>query len=151
MTFSIRNNGQGGGGNDWVMDDITITTCLPTMSYSPSITPNVCEGNALTIHDTIRSYFDNYTHYIWQRSTDGGTNWTDITSPATGTPVLIAGAYQYVASYTIPPGNATLADSADLYRVIVATTGTNLTLPSCQVTDQTNIITLNVIRLWSLF
>lgn len=145
MTFSIRNNGQGGGGNDWVLDDITITTCLPTMSYSPSITPNVCEGNALTIHDTIRSYFDNYTHYIWQRSTDGGTNWTDVTTPGTGTPVLIAGAYQYVATYTIPVGNATLADSADLYRVIVATTGTNLTLPSCQVTDQTNIITLNVI------
>jgi hypothetical protein len=53
MTFSIRNNGQGGGGNDWVLDDITITTCLPTMSYSPSMSPNVCEGNALTIHDLI--------------------------------------------------------------------------------------------------
>lgn len=145
MTFSIRNNGQGGGGNDWVMDDITITTCLPTMSYSPSVTPTLCEGNALTIHDTIRSYFDNYIHYIWQRSTNGGTSWTDITSPSIGTPVLIAGAYQYVATYTIPPANATLADSADLYRVIVATTGTNLSEPSCQVTDQTNIITLNVL------
>ncbi len=145
MTFSIRNNGQGGGGNDWVMDDITITTCLPTMSYSPSVTPNVCEGNTLTIHDTIRSYFDNYIHYIWQRSTDGGTSWTDVTAPGTGTPVLIGGSYQYVATYTIPPGNSTLADSADLYRVIVATTDDNLSEASCQVTDQTNIITLNVL------
>lgn len=145
MTFSIRNNGQGGGGNDWVMDDITITTCLPTMSYSPSVTPNVCEGNALTIHDTIRSYFDNYVHYIWQRSTDGGTNWMDVTAASTGTPALIGGSYQYVASYTIPPANSTLADSADLYRVIVATTSTNLGDLSCQVTDQTNIITLSVL------
>ena len=146
MTFSIRNNGQGGGGNDWVMDDITITTCLPTMSYSPSISPNVCEGSPLTIHDTIRSYFDNYTHYIWQRSTDGGTNWTNISSPATGTPILTGSGYQYVTSFTIPPANTTLADSADLYRVIVATTASNLGEPSCQVTDDaTNIITLNVI------
>ena len=146
MTFSIRNNGQGGGGNDWAMDDITITTCLPTMSYSPSISPNVCEENPLTIHDTIRSYFDNYIHYIWQRSTDDGTNWTDITSPAIGTPVPTGSGYQYITSYTIPPGNTTLADSADLYRVIVATTASNLSEPSCQVTDDpTNIITLNVI------
>ena len=37
--FSIRNNSQGGGGNDWVMDDIAVATCLPTMSYSPTIIP----------------------------------------------------------------------------------------------------------------
>ncbi|WP_276503147.1 T9SS type A sorting domain-containing protein [Terrimonas pollutisoli] len=146
MTFSIRNNGQGGGGNDWVMDDITITTCLPTMSYSPSISPNVCEGNSLTISDTVRSYFDNYIHYVWQRSTDGGNTWTNITSPATGSPVLTANGYQYVTTYTLPPGNTTLADSADLYRVIVATTSSNLSQTGCQVTDDpTNIITLNVI------
>jgi hypothetical protein len=146
MTFSIRNNGQGGGGNDWVMDDITITTCLPTMSYSPSISPNICEGNALTIYDTIRSYFDNYVHYIWQKSTNGGTSWINISAPATGTPVANGSGYQYVTSYTIPPGNTTLADSADLYRVIVATTSSNLSDASCQVTDDpTNIITLNVI------
>ncbi len=145
MTFSIRNNGQGGGGNDWVMDDITITTCLPTMSYSPSLTPNVCEGNALTIYDTVRSYFNNYVHYIWQRSTNGGANWVDISSPAIATPSPAGTGYQYVTSYSIPPGNTTLADSADLYRVIVATTVSNLSAPSCQFTDQTNIITLNVL------
>jgi len=145
MTFSIRNNGQGGGGNDWVMDDITITTCLPTMNYSPSLTPNICEGNALTIYDTVRSFFDNYIHYIWQRSTDGGTNWTDVSAPATGSPILTGSGYQYVTSYTIPFTNTTLADSADLYRVIVATTTDNLAEPDCQFTDQTTIITLNVL------
>lgn len=146
MTFSIRNNGQGGGGNDWVMDDITITTCLPTMSYSPSISPNVCEGNQLTIYDTIRSYFDNYVHYIWQKSTNGGANWTNISSPAIGTPVANGTGYQYVTSFTIPPESTTLADSADLYRVIVATSSSNLSNASCQVTDDpTNIITLNVL------
>jgi len=146
MTFSIRNNGQGGGGNDWVMDDITITTCLPTMSYSPSISPNVCEGSYLTISDTIRSYFDNYIHYIWQKSTNGGTSWTNISAPAIGTPVPNGTGYQYIAAYTIPQQNTTLADSADLYRVIVATSTSNLSDGSCQVTDDpTNIITLNVI------
>ena len=41
-TLSIRNNAQGGGGNDWVLDDISIATCFPSMSYSPSSTPVVC-------------------------------------------------------------------------------------------------------------
>jgi hypothetical protein len=146
MTFSIRNNGQGGGGNDWVIDDIAITTCLPTMDYSPTISPNICEGNALTIRDTVRSFFNNYVHYIWQRSTDGGANWANITSPAIGSPVSTGSGYEYITSYTIPPGSTTLADSADLYRVIVATTASNLSNSSCQVTDDpTNIITLSVL------
>ncbi len=62
-TFSIRNNAQGGGGNDWTLDDIAIATCLPSMQYSPSINPWVCRGNPLDIFDTVRSYFNNYTNF----------------------------------------------------------------------------------------
>jgi hypothetical protein len=140
-TFSIRNNSQGGGGNDWVMDDITVATCLPNMNYSPSLNPTVCRGNALVIYDTVRSFFDNYTHYKWQRSTNGGASWTDVTSPQSAP----AGQeHEYITSYTVPPGNTTMADSADLYRVIVGTTLNNLSNPSCMVTDGISIITLRV-------
>ena len=145
-TFSIRNNSQGGGGNDWVMDDISIATCLPTMSYSPSLSPNVCEGNALTIYDTIRSYFNNYTHYLWQKSPDNGTTWTDITSPASVTlDPPVNGEYQFITSYTIPASNTTVADSGTLYRVLVATASANLGTTACQVTDGISIINLAVL------
>ena len=144
--FAIRNNAQGGGGNDWAMDDISIATCLPNMSYSPSLNPNVCEGNALTIHDTIRSYFNNYTHYLWQRSTDNGVSWTDVGSQGNATPFVNAqGEYEYVTSYTIPSSQTNVSDSGNRYRVIVATTNTNLGSGDCQVTDGVSIISLSVL------
>ncbi len=144
-TFSIRNNAQGGGGNDWVLDDIAIATCVPTMTYSPSTAPATCQGNSLQINDTVRSYFDNYTFYRWQRSTDNGNNWNDITATLDTTLTLSGSVYQFITTYTIPATNTTLADSGDLYRVIVATSDPNLGNSSCLSTDASSIITLNVL------
>ncbi len=145
MIINIRNNAPGGGGNDWAIDDIAVATCLPNMTYSPSLTPSVCEGNALTIYDTIRSYFDNYSHFQWQRSIDNGVSWIDIGIPAVASPVLNANnEYEYVTSHTIPPEDATVSDSGNLYRVLVATTEENLSNDDCQVTDDISIITLTV-------
>ncbi|MFN8289282.1 MAG: T9SS type A sorting domain-containing protein [Chitinophagaceae bacterium] len=142
--FSIRNNAQGGGGNDWALDDISVATCYPNMSYSPSTSPNVCENNPITITDTVRSLFNNYVKYKWQRSTDGGFTWNDIAG-ATGTtsPVLVGGQYQSVLSYTIPSSQTTAANSGDRYRLIIASTTTNLS-NSCGYSDPTAII-LNVL------
>jgi len=146
MTVTIRNNAPGGGGNDWAIDDISVSTCLPNMQYSPSITPNVCMENSLTIYDTVRSYFDNYVFYKWQRSTDAGGSWIDVTPPAGPiTPYWNGSTWEYVSSYTVPPQNTTLADSADLYRLLVATSLTNLTDINCRSTDPTTIVTLNVL------
>ncbi len=143
-TFSIRNNAQGGGGNDWAMDDIAIATCLPTMQYSPSINPFVCMGNALQINDTVRSYFDNYSNFKWQRSTDNGNNWSDITAAVDTTLDYNGSTYQFVTTYTIPPGHTNMSDSADLYRVVVATTSANLANQNCLYTDASTIITVSV-------
>ena len=144
-TFSIRNNAQGGGGNDWTLDDIAIATCLPSMMYSPSINPAICQGNSLQINDTVRSYFNNYTHYKWQRSTDGGNNWSDITANHDTTLTFNGSIYQFMTSYTIPPAHTTLADSGDLYRVVVATLDSNLANSACLFTDASTIITLKVL------
>jgi len=143
-TFSIRNNAQGGGGNDWALDDIAIATCLPTMQYSPSINPFVCMGNALQINDTVRSYFDNYSNFKWQRSTDQGNNWSDITTPVDTTLSYNGTTYQFITKYIIPPANTNMSDSADLYRVVVATTSGNLANQNCLYTDASTIITLSV-------
>lgn len=145
MTLTIRNNAPGGGGNDWAIDDIGLTTCLPNMQYSPSITPNVCAGNALTLNDTVRSFFDNYTHHQWQESTDGGTNWTNLGSDRDSTPYWNSSlnVWEYVSSYTTPI--TTIADSGKLYRLIVATSAVNLGYNDCRTTDVMNNITLNVL------
>jgi len=144
--FVIRNNAPGGGGNDWAIDDIVVASCLPIMTYSPSLLPTVCDSNSLRIYDTVRSNYENYTYYKWQRSTDGGANWTDITGnlgPAT--PSWNGSAWEYIAHYDIPPANTQAADSGDLYRMIVATTSGNLSSPSCQATDVVSIVTLDII------
>lgn len=146
MVVTIRNNAPGGGGNDWAIDDIAIATCLPNMKYSPSITPTVCRGNAMNIYDTVRSFFDNYVYFKWQRSTDGGLTWTDVTVPfGPIVPFWNGTAWEYVSSYTIPPAFTTLANSGDKYRLVVATSLTNLSDVNCRSTDPTTIVTLNVI------
>jgi len=144
--FVIRNNAPGGGGNDWAIDDIVVSTCAPIMSYSPSLTPAVCDSNSLRIYDTVRSSYENYTYYKWQRSTDGGANWTDVTGAlGPATPTWNGTAWEYVTYYDIPPGDVTMANNGDLYRMIVATTGANLSDANCQFTDVVSIITLDVI------
>lgn len=144
-TFSIRNNSQGGGGNDWAMDDISVSTCLPTMRYSPSNNPTLCMENPFVISDTIRSIYNTYTNYKWQRSVNGGSTWTDITAPAVGTPVYNGSEYQYVISYSLTPSQTQLSNNGDMYRVIVSTTAANLSNSSCNFTDGSAIISLNVI------
>ncbi|MCR6722308.1 MAG: hypothetical protein NVV59_18905, partial [Chitinophagaceae bacterium] len=147
LEFSIRTNSPGGGGNDWAMDDIAVATCLPDMNYTPTLNPVVCEGNAMTINNTIASYFGNYSHHQWQRSTNGGITWTNLGAARDSLPVFnnISGSYEYQTSYTIPSGNTSRADSGDLYRVIVATTADNLTNSSCRVTDGVSFINLAVL------
>jgi hypothetical protein len=146
LTLSIRNNAPGGGGNDWALDDISLATCLPNMQYSPSLSPNTCIGNPITINDTIRSYFNNYVYYKWQRSTDGGSSWSDVTGAlGPSSPTWNGSAWEYITSYTVPVSATNLSDSGNKYRVVVATTLSNLSNSSCLFTDGISIINLNVI------
>ncbi|MBK7376052.1 MAG: hypothetical protein IPJ02_10950 [Chitinophagaceae bacterium] len=142
---TFRNNAPGGGGNDWVIDDISIRTCYPNMVYSPSASPTVCAGQTLTISDTVRSYYNVYIYYKWQRSTDGGTNWVDIAGTAgVATLTPISGYFEFVDSYTLPPSATTPANNGDLYRMVVATTASNLA-GSCNYSDPTPV-TLTVLN-----
>jgi len=146
FTMRFYNNAPGGGGNDWALDDISVVTCSPQMNYSPTLNPMVCDSNILVIRDTVRSFFSNYTYYKWQRSTNGGATWTDITAPAgPSTPTWNGTAWEYVASYTVPTIHTRPSNSGDQYRLVVATTLTNLSDANCRFTDTGNTITLTVI------
>ncbi|HEY6063825.1 MAG TPA: hypothetical protein VIV35_09465, partial [Chitinophagaceae bacterium] len=82
FTLKFFNNAPGGGGNDWALDDISVSTCSPAMKYAPSINPTVCDSNIIVLQDTVRSFFNNYVYYKWQRSTNGGASWSDVTPPS---------------------------------------------------------------------
>ncbi|HMO61273.1 MAG TPA: hypothetical protein PKC39_01045 [Ferruginibacter sp.] len=135
--ISIRNNASGGGGNDWVIDDIAIGTCGPTMNlnYVPVLL-GCNSGTVIDLADTVKySYNPNYSWYKWERSIDGGLTWSDPPTPTFGeaTPTLVDGLYQYVTNYPVFLGTA--ADSGHRYRVVVANSFANLSNPDCSFTD----------------
>jgi hypothetical protein len=61
------------------------------------------------------------------------------------TPVWNGSAWQYITSYTVPTAYTNPWNNGDKYRVVVATTLSNLSNTNCQVTDGISIITINVI------
>lgn len=146
FTLKYFNNAPGGGGNDWALDDISVATCSPTMIYTPNTNPVVCDSNTLTLTDTVRSFFNNYVYYKWQRSTDGGLTWTDVTG-ATGpiAPYWNGTEWEYVSTYVVPPGATQPANNNDRYRLVTSSTLANLSNPSCSFTDQGSIVTIHVI------
>lgn len=136
--FMIMNNSPGGGGNDWALDDISISHCGPTlaMNYHPYVVGCSSSPFVVSLSDTIRYLYSNsYVYYKWQRSNIGGTIWTDLTGPGTsgvGIPTLVNGQYQYVTN--LPPFLASAADSGRYYRVLVGTSAANLS-SNCSYTD----------------
>ena len=117
------------------------------MNYSPTTNPTICQGNTMTIADTVRSYYNTYRYYKWQRSTDGGATWIDIPGETgTGAPTWNGSSWQYVTTYTLTPAQTQLANDGDLYRVVVGTTAANVLNPTCNFTDGIAIITLNIIN-----
>ncbi|RZK47424.1 MAG: T9SS type A sorting domain-containing protein [Pedobacter sp.] len=123
-SFAIRNNSQGGGGNDWVLDDISVATCTPDLNLVPVGNTNQCYGDQVDMNCDVISFFDNYVYYQWQVSHDNGANFVDTLAMGIGSPVLTGGNYVYNA-----PFPSFIADSAHhlvQYRIRVATSAANL-------------------------
>lgn len=136
ITISIRNNASGGGGNDWAIDDIALVSCNPELTMVPSNNSQICIGSQMDINTTVTSFFRNYNHYRWEKSTDGGVSWT---VPASGeaTPDM-SGTY---VAYMVPASK--IADSSDhlsQYRFTVASTAQNLDDPECSFQDTARLI-----------
>jgi len=138
LTMTIRNNAPGGGGNDWAIDDISLATCTPTLNLLPSGGVNVCYGNQVDMFTTVRCFTPNYVHWTWERSTNGGATWTPTGISGIGTPVMVAGQWQYTAYYP-----SIIADSSlhlNMFRIRVASTNANLTNANCSFTASNTII-----------
>ncbi len=133
--ITIKNNAAGGGGNDWVLDDIKLATCYPDLVNSPKDTATACANSLLSLSDTVKSYFNNYTNYCWEKSTDG-INWISTGNCSSKIPVLINGEWIYNVDTTFIP---VAADSGTYYRLKVATTSSNLNNASCSVSNSQKI------------
>jgi len=144
FTVKFFNNAPGGGGNDWALDDISVATCTPNLTLLPSPNPMICQGNTVDMSTTVRSFFNNYTYYKWQKSVDNGLTWVD-DGPTGGptTPVLSGGDWEYTVAH--PTILVNKPDSGAKFRTVIATTLANLNNTSCAF-SQSTVITLNVIN-----
>lgn len=138
FTLTIRNNAPGGGGNDWAIDDVTLATCTPNLTLTPSGGANVCYGNQVDMSTLVRSYYPNYTQWTWERSLDGGATWNSTGVSGTGSPTQVSGEWEYTSNYP-----SFLADSSvhhNMFRIKVASTGSNLADDACSFTASNTII-----------
>ena len=145
LTISIKNNAPGGGGNDWVMDDISFQTCLPTLTMRPSNSPSYCRNNQIDISVAVATYFNNYDYYRWERSTDNGATWVAAPeNPSIQTFGFTNHSGEYRDTATLPSFLASNANNGFRYRIRVATSATNLSTAACALYNNTDIITINV-------
>ncbi|HEY4108458.1 T9SS type A sorting domain-containing protein [Puia sp.] len=137
ITISIRNNASGGGGNDWALDDITLATCPPDLLLTPDRPDTLCQGADDSIKFRISSYVGNYTQWKMEQSNDNGATW--VTPPldtlgraAHGTviPVYNMMTGQYVDTVT-RFYRISATNSVTIYRLIVASTDSNLNTTGC--------------------
>ncbi len=132
MIINIRNNAPGGGGNDWAIDDIGVASCTPVLEVNPADPLlKICYADGASISAVVRSYFDNYTYYIWERSTDSGAHFTPtaFTSNGTISPVFNGSEFEYTAV-----GPSFLGDSSthnNIFRLRVASSAGNLADTNC--------------------
>ncbi|MFZ1786970.1 MAG: CUB domain-containing protein [Saprospiraceae bacterium] len=135
-TFSVRNNNTGGDGNDWLIDDIFVGICEPSVVVTPG---KICIGDEnASLTAQITDDLKQYRWYKWQYSTDSGGTWTDLT---TGTQGSFPGSgNSFSTSYTMPsPIPSTYTNR--IYRIVVATSSPNLDDSSCNAVSG-NVVTI---------
>jgi len=117
-------------GNDLAIDDILFTACTPTASINFTTASTVCSGTNTTITSSIvNSPFTNAA-YQWQKSTNGGTTWTNIGTPGTS-----------AANFDL---NSVSFSDAAMYRVIVGPDVASLSSNTCVTAS--SAISLSVIQ-----
>jgi gliding motility-associated-like protein len=105
VVLRLSNNGGSGCGMDFLLDDITVRPCGPSIiariAPGGTATGQVCEGDSAPIflNTTVGSGFLS-PQYQWQESTNGGNTWTDIpgaNSPDYARQATAYGNYRYRA------------------------------------------------------
>lgn len=115
--FSIRNNNPGGDGNDWVIDDILVGVCAPTITMNP-VDGSRCNNPATSITATITDISNIYTKYKWQVDINDGNGFTDAPN-GIGNGTFDVN-HQYTSTLIPTPSPLTGLQHGWKYRLIVA-------------------------------
>jgi len=129
VILKMRNNGQGGCGNDLAIDDIEFKSCGDTVAVTDSNNNSaitLCSAQVPFISTlTATPDFSVYnTHfYQWQESTDNGVTWTDIIGQTNQTLLISASNTTYyrtkVAEVAINLSNLQCVSFSDEYQLTI--------------------------------
>lgn len=87
LTLTLRNNAEGGIGNDLALDNLSFRPCGPEAYVLPEEPSEVCQGEVpVNLEATIVGGPFPTPLLQWQLSTDGGITWQDI--PGATAPIL---------------------------------------------------------------
>src|SRR5450631_1627346 len=147
MIIFVRNNAPGGGGNDWALDDISVASCVPSISLTPNKPDTLCRGADDTVRFKVTAFFNNYTEWKLEKSIDGGATWISPGIDTTGkapngsaVPVYnpVSGLYEYLVTRYFRLNNL---DTTVIYRLTIASTAGSLTNSGCNfVTSSPKIV-----------
>lgn len=114
ISFAIRNNAPGGGGNDLAIDNISFSMC----GTAQVVNPAVCEGISPTLTAITDATEFPSPAIQWQESTDGGFSWSNL-SGETGNTLTINNPVQ-----------------GTQYRYLLADSENELLLPGCRIISE---------------
>lgn len=120
-------------GNDLGIDDISFNLCGSNIAVG-SQPAQFCEGATVTASYTVTDATASNSWYQYQMSTDGGTTYTNIGSPAQAT---FTGT-SYTLYYNI--GVVTQSMNGYKYRVVVSTDPSGLSNTTCGFTNEYTLV-----------
>lgn len=110
-------------GNDFGIDDISINVCESRVAITGQ--SSVCEGSFNTVDYTVSDGTQAHSWYQFQLSTDGGTVFNNLGTPAQA---MFAG-NSYTVTYSL--GTASSSMNGYKYRMLVATSQAGLSAVDC--------------------
>jgi len=123
VTLSMRNNSEGGYGNDLALDNIVMRSCGPVIDVEVETSLPVCSGVPVTMKAVLVATDYESPVYQWQVSTDDGDSWSDI-----------SGATDSIYTSSDP-------QYGEQYRFVVGETEANLSNSKCYVASDPVTIT----------
>ncbi|MGG9971132.1 T9SS type A sorting domain-containing protein [Ferruginibacter sp. SUN002] len=132
--FSIRNNNPGGSGNDWVIDDILVGVCAPTIAMIP-VNGSNCQNPATSLSATVTDVSHLYVKYKWQ--VNSGSGYVDAAGGA-GTGTFVGDAY--TATLVPTPSPITSLQHGWSYRLIVAEEDDDFADIDCRYVNATTLV-----------
>lgn len=113
----LLNNAPGGCGNDYVVDDISLSPCGPGVSLSTVQSKTLfCTGEQVTLQSAFTSGGYTSPEYQWQYSSDNGVTWNNIPGATS-------------SNYSI---SSVASSQGGMYQLFIAETG-NINLSSCRI------------------